>query len=293
MSGAAEPVLAVTGASGRLGRLVVAALLEHVAPHRIVAAVREPARVGDMAARGVVVRAADYDRPETLQAAFAGVDRLLLVSGSEIGRRTPQHRAVIAAAKSSGVGFVAYTSVLHADVSPLSVAVEHRETEAALVASGLPYAVLRNGWYTENRLADLPTVLARGVLIGAAGQGVISSAARADYAAAAAIVLAGGDHAGAVYELGGDDGWTLGDLASELGRQSGREVAYADLSEADYLAALMSAGLPEVIARLLASSDAGTAQGALFDGSRTLSRLIGRPTTPMASVVAAAVHQAS
>ncbi|MBE7216840.1 MAG: SDR family oxidoreductase [Caulobacteraceae bacterium] len=284
-------MLAVTGATGRLGRLVVAELLKHVAPGRIVAAVRSLERAVDLAAQGVQVREADYDRPDTLERAFEGVERLLLISGSELGKRTRQHHAAIAAAQAAGVSFVAYTSVLHADSSPLSVAVEHRDTEAALADSGLPYALLRNGWYAENRLADLPTVLERGVMVGAAGDGLISAASRADYAQAAAAVLRGGDHAGAVYELAGDAGHTLAELAAEISRQSGREVAYVDLPGPAYADALLAAGLPQLVADLLATSDVGASQGALFDDGHALGRLLGRPTTPLARSVADALAQ--
>lgn len=280
---------AVTGATGALGRLVIADLLTRVPAGKIVAAVRTPAKAADLAALGVAVRTADYDKPETLAGAFAGVDRLLLISGSEIGRRVPQHKAAIEAATQAGVKLIAYTSVLKADTSSLSLAGEHRETEALLKASGVPYVLLRNGWYTENYAASIAPALQHGAFIGSAGEGRIASAARQDYAAAAATVLTSGDPAGQVYELAGDTAYTLAEFAAELSRQAGKVVPYVNLSEADYKAALLGAGLPEPLAALLAQSDASAAGGALFDDGHALSRLIGRPTTPLKDVIAAAL----
>ncbi len=283
-------MIVVTGATGQLGRLVIAELLERLPAAQIVAAVRNPERAGDLAQRGVEVRHADYDRPETLAAAFAGARRLLLISSSEVGRRLPQHRAAIEAAAGAGVELLAYTSLLHADTTPLGLGVEHRATEALLAATGVPYTVLRNGWYTENYTAAIPAAVQHGALLGSAGQGRIASAARADYAAAAAAVLTGDDHAGRVYELAGDDAYTLAELAAEISRQSGTAVAYRDLPETDYRAALIAAGLAEGLAALLAESDVGASKGGLFDDGRQLSRLIGRPTTPPAALVAQALR---
>lgn len=282
-------MIVVTGASGQLGRLVIAELLKSVAPAEIVAAVRTPAKAADLAAQGVTVRAADYTRPETLDAAFAGADELLLISSSEVGQRAAQHKNAIDAAKRAGVGLIAYTSILHADTSPLGLADEHKQTEAMLKASGVPYVLLRNGWYTENYLASVPPALQHGAFIGSAGTGKIASAARADYAAAAAAVLIQPDQAGKVYELAGDTAYTLADLAAELSRQSGKAVAYANLAETDFKAALLGAGLPEGLAALLSDSDVGASKGGLFDDGRALSRLIGRPTTPLAASMQAAL----
>lgn len=285
-------MIAVTGASGQLGRLVMEGLLARVPAENIVAAVRNPAKVADLAARGVVVRAADYAKPETLDAALAGVDRLLLISSSEVGGRVPQHRNVIEAAKRAGVRLVVYTSILHADVTPLGLGAEHRETEALLRASGLPHVLLRNGWYTENYLASLPAALQHGAFAGSAGDGRIASAARADYAAAAVAVLTGEGHAGKVYELAGDTSYALAELAVEVSRQTGRRIGYTNLSQAEYRAMLVGVGLPEPIADLLADSDAGAARGGLFDEGHQLSALIGRPTTPLAVMVEAALKKA-
>lgn len=286
-------MIVITGASGQLGRLVIEALLHKLPASEIVAAVRTPAKVSDLAARGVQVRQADYTQPATLDAAFQGADKLLLISSSEVGQRVPQHRAVIDAAQRAGVKLLAYTSLLHADVSPLGLAAEHQATEALLRASGLPHVLLRNGWYTENYAASVPAALAHGVLLGSAGTGHIASAARADYAEAAAAVLTQDDQAGRVYELAGDTAYTLAELAAEITTQSGKEIAYKDLPEADYKAILLGAGLPEGLAALLADSDVGASKGGLFDDSRQLSQLIGRPTTRLATSIAPSIPKES
>jgi len=280
---------AITGASGQLGRLTIQQLVTSVAPNQIVAAVRNPAAAGDLAAQGIQVRQADYDRPETLAAAFAGVTKLLLISSNLTTGRVRQHQAVIDAAKAAGVGLIAYTSLLHADRSGAKLAQEHRETEIALVASGLPTTLLRNGWYTENYLMALQPALAGGAIQGAAAEGKISLAARADYAAAAAAALTTADRP-RTYELAGDTAWTLSAFAAEIARQAGKPVAYADLPEAAYAAALVSAGLPEDLARLLADAEANAARGALFEDGKALSRLIGRPTTTVAQTIATALQ---
>ena len=285
--------LLVTGASGHLGRLVVEALLERGTPAAdVVAIARTPESISDLADRGVQVRRADYTDPASLEAAFAGVDRLLLVSGSEVGQRIAQHANVIDAAKRAGVAFVAYTSITRADTTDLVLAAEHRATEELLTASGLPHALLRNSWYLENYTGQLPTFLEHDAVLGAAGEGRVSAATRADYAEAAAVVLAGDGghgHEGAVYELGGDHAFSLGELAETVGRVAGREVAYRDLSVADHTAALAAAALPAGYAAVLADSDRGIAEGALFTDTGDLSRLIGRPTTGLEAALRAAL----
>jgi NAD(P)H dehydrogenase (quinone) len=268
-----------------LGRLAIAKLKTLLPETEIVALARSPEKVDS----GVAARAFDYDRPETLAAALQGIDRLLLISSSEVGKRAAQHEAVIAAAKAAGVGEIVYTSLLHADRSPLSLAGEHVETEALLAASGIPHVILRNGWYAENYTGAIPAALQHGALIGAAGAGRISGAARADYAEAAAVVLAESGHAGKTYELAADTAWTLADLAAELSRQSGREIPYVNLSETDYAAALVKAGLPDWLSAAIAGWDVGASQGALYDDGKQLSALIGRPTTALADVVRAAL----
>lgn len=282
-------MIAVTGATGQLGRLVIDALLKKVPADRIVAAVRSPEKAADLATLGVVVRKADYGQPDTLMSAFSGVEKLLLISGSEVGQREAQHQAVINAARSASVPFIAYTSLLHADRSPLGLAVEHRATEAMLQQSGIPFALLRNGWYTENYAASIAPALTHHAFIGAAGEGRIASAARRDYADAAAEVLCRDDQGGKIYELAGDDSYTLAQFAAEIARQSGEQVDYVNLAPAEFAAALKGAGLPEGLAEMLADSDKGASQGGLFDDSRSLSALIGRATTPYAQAIAAAL----
>jgi len=278
-------MIVITGASGQLGRLVIAELLNSLPASEVVAAVRNPDKIADLAEQGVVVRQADYDQPASLEAAFAGADKVLLISSSEVGQRAPQHANAIEAAKKAGVGLLAYTSILHADTTPLPLGLEHKQTEAKLAESGLPHVILRNGWYSENYTAGVPVALQFGAVMGCAGDGRISSAPRADYAAAAAAVLLAEEQAGKVYELAGDDSYTLRELADEIALQSGKATSYENLSEAEYRQALVGARLPEPIATLLAESDTGASKGGLFDDSKQLSALIGRPTTPVAESV--------
>ncbi|EOV8971026.1 SDR family oxidoreductase [Cronobacter turicensis] len=274
-------MIAITGATGHLGQRVIDTLLNTVAAQEIVAIVRNPAKAATLGAKSVQVRAADYGDVAALTAALAGVEKLLLISSSEVGQRAPQHRNVIDAAKTAGVKLIAYTSLLHADRSPLGLADEHVATEKMLADAGIPYVLLRNGWYTENYLASVPPALEHGVFIGSAGDGKIASASRQDYAEAAANVLTLDNQAGRVYELAGDNAWTLRDLTALLSKETGKAVAYQNLSEADFAAALAGAGLPEGFAKLLADSDIGASKGGLFDDSRQLSALIGRPTTSL------------
>ncbi|MBJ3593066.1 SDR family oxidoreductase [Salmonella enterica subsp. enterica serovar Saintpaul] len=282
-------MIAITGATGQLGQHVIETLLHTVPASQIVAIVRNPGKATALSQQGITVRQADYTDEAAFTHALQGIDKLLLISSSEVGQRTPQHRNVINAAKAANVKFIAYTSLLHADRSPLGLHVEHVETEKLLADSGIPYVLLRNGWYTENYLASAPAALEHGVFIGAAGTGKIASATRADYAAAAARVISEEGHAGKIYELAGDEGWTLSQLAAELTKQSGKEVVYQNLSEADFAAALKGFGLPDGLADMLADSDIGASKGGLFDDSQTLSKLIGRPTTSLADSVNAIV----
>lgn len=278
--------IAVTGATGQLGRLIVNRLRAKVRADDIVALARRPS---DAAALGVTVRRADYTLPDTLDAALAGIDTLMMISGSEVGQRVAQHRNLIDAAIKAGVRRVVYTSVLHADRSTLALAPEHVATEAMLASSRLGVTVLRNGWYTENYTAAAAGAVARGVLIGSAGHGRIASATRADYADAAVAVLLGQGHDGQVYELAGDTAYTLADLAAAISRQAGKEIPYLNLAPADYTAALLAAGVPAPWPHVLPALDVEAGKGALFDDSRTLSTLIGRPTTPLGVAVAAAL----
>ena len=213
-------MIAITGATGQLGHLVIEQLLKTVPASQIVAIVRNPAKAQALSQQGIVVRQADYTDEAAFTAALSGVDKLLLISSSEVGQRATQHQNVINAAKTAGVKFIAYTSLLHADNSPLGLHVEHVATEKALAASGIPYALLRNGWYTENYLASAPPALEHGVFIGAAGEGKIASATRADYAAAAANVIAEEGHAGKIYELAGDHGCRTQQTEREAGNLS-------------------------------------------------------------------------
>ncbi|MDM2905548.1 SDR family oxidoreductase [Citrobacter sp. Cpo015] len=278
-------MIAITGATGQLGQHVIESLLKTVPASQIVAIVRNPAKATALSQQGITVRQADYSDEAAFTTALQGIDKLLLISSSEVGQRAPQHRNVINAAKAEHVKFIAYTSLLHADTSPLGLADEHVATEKMLAESGIAYALLRNGWYTENYLASAPAALEHGVFIGAAGEGKIASATRADYAAAAARVISEDGHAGKTYELAGDAGWTLSQLAAELAKQSGKKVVYQNLSEADFAAALKGVGLPAGLADMLADSDTGASKGGLFDDSHTLSKLIGRPTTSLADSV--------
>ena len=279
--------IAVTGSTGQLGRLVIEDLKAKVPASDIIALARDPAKAGDL---GVAVRAADYAAdPATLEAALKGVDTLVLISSSEVGQRAVQHQNVINAAKAAGVGRIVYTSLLHADTSPLSLASEHVETEAALNASGIPHTILRNGWYTENYTGSVPAGVAHGALVGSAGNGRVASAARADYAEAAAVVATTDGHVGKVYELAGDNAWTLADLAAEVSAQTGKQIPYHNLPETEYAAVLTGVGLPEGLAAAIASWDMGASQGALDGDSAALTGLIGRPTTPLKDVVAAAL----
>jgi NAD(P)H dehydrogenase (quinone) len=280
-------MLAVTGSTGQLGRLIIRSLGAMALRPDVIALARTPSRAADL---GVTVREADYDRADTLERALSDVDRLLFVSSSEVGKRAAHHGGVIAAAKQNGVKWIGYTSVLHADTSPLDLAAEHRWTERALKESGIPHTILRNGWYTENYTGAIPGALAGGALLGSAGSGRISSATRADYADAAVAVLTSNGHEGRTYELAGDEAWTLTDLAAEVSRQVGRTIPYEDLPEAEYAAILKGAGLPENLAHAIAGWDVAVSQDALFDDGHQLSTLIGRPTTPLSVAVSKALQ---
>lgn len=283
--------IAVTAATSQLGGLVVQTLLARGVPASdIIAVARNPEKAAPLAAQGVTVRQADYNDSEALVQALAGVERVLLVSGLE-ANRAEQHRNVIEAARGAGVGFIAYTSILNADSSSLILAVDHRATEAAIRDSGLRFAFLRNGWYLENYTGDLEGILERGAVLGSAGEGRLSAAARADYAEATAAVLVGDGHENKVYELGGDESFTMPEFAAELAKQSDREVVYRDLPATDYTQALVGAGVPEGYAAILADSDRGLAAGELFTESRDLSHLLGRPTQALAQVVASSLRQ--
>lgn len=279
--------VAVTGASGQLGRLVVEELLRTGSTP--VAIVRDPGKVADLAERGVDVRQAAYDDPAALERALDAVDRVLLISGNEFGARVAQHANVIRAAERAGVRLLAYTSIPNAADNPLILAQEHKGTEAVLAESSVPHVLLRNGWYWENYVGGLAHAVESGVLHGAAGEGRVAGAARADYAEAAARVLTTDGHAGRVYELGGGERLTYAELAEAISQASGKPVRYENLPEADYTAVLSQAGLPDVYAKALADADAGIATGILDVRSGDLEKLLGRPATPAVEVFRAAL----
>jgi NAD(P)H dehydrogenase (quinone) len=274
--------IAITAATGHLGRLAIAALQARGA--NPVALARNPAKAADL---GVEVRAFDYTAPDP--AALAGVDTLVLISSNDFNDRVGQHRKAIAAAKAAGVKRILYTSILKGDANPMILAQDHIATEVALRESGIPATILRNGWYTENYTGALGAAVVHGAIIGAAGAGRVNSAARKDYAEAIAVTALDASHAGKTYELAGDSAHTGDDLAAAVAKAAGKPVAYVSMPQADYAAALVGFGLPEGFAQILADSDARAGEGALADDSRTLSRLIGRPTTPAADTILAAL----
>lgn len=278
--------IAITGATGQLGQLIVNKLKDKISTDKIIALVRSPQKA---AALGVEAREADYEKPETLDSALRGIDTLLLISGSDVGKRAAQHHNIIEAAKKAGVKWIIYTSILHADKSSISLAEEHRATEAELKNSGIPYTLLRNGWYTENYTGSIAGAIAGGAFVGSAGEGRISSAARADFADAAVAVLTSHGNEGKIYELAGDESWTLSDLATEISRQTGKEIPYKNLPEAEYAAVLTSFGLPEGLAKAIAGWDVAASKGDLFDEGHQLSNLIEHSTTPLSAVVADAL----
>ena len=287
--GSRMSLFAVTGATGHLGRLAVSSLLDRgVAPSDLVAVVRDADKAADLAARGVLVRVADYADPAALEAAFTGVDRLLFVSGSEAGSREVQHRNVVAAAQAAGVQRIAYTSIARADTNSTPLAVEHRATEAMLRASGIDTVLLRNSWYVENYTAQLEQYRASGAIVGAAGEGRVAAAPRADYAEAAAAALVADAPGSATFELGGPS-FTLSELAAVLGEVTGTDLAYRDLSPADFRAGLLAAGLDEGTADFVLSLELATAAGDLDVPTTDLERLLGRPATDLRTALTSLV----
>lgn len=275
-------MIAVTGASGHLGQLVIHELLQNgIKPSDIVALVRNPEKAKDYKSKGIEVRIADYDKPETLMKALLGIKKLLLISGSEVGKRIVQHKAIINAARENKVSYIAYTSILAADKSPLALAKEHFETEKMIEASEIPFTLLRNGWYTENYLSSIPTAIESGEMFGCAGEAKFSTASRSDYAQAAAKVMATEGHVRKIYELAGDEAFTLNELAKVVSDISGQSVKYINLSEKDYSNLLVKIGLPEAFAGILAETETLSQKGWLEDDSHTLSKLIGKKTTDL------------
>jgi NAD(P)H dehydrogenase (quinone) len=281
--------IVVTGATGQLGRLVIDELLARVPATEVVAVVRDAGKASDIAARGVELRIADYSDAGSLANAFQAGETVLLISGSEVGQRIPQHTAVVDAAKNAGVARIAYTGVLGGPAADFTLADDHKATEQAILDSGLPYTFLRNGWYTENYIAQIPVQLEHGV-VGSTGDGRVGSATRQDFAEAAAAVLVGEGHENQAYELSGDEAWTLAEYAAELSKQSGKEVAYADVPPEALRGILLGAGLPEQFAEILVDVDvSGISRGLLQGGNGDLSRLIGRPTTSLTDTIAVAL----
>jgi NAD(P)H dehydrogenase (quinone) len=281
--------IAVTGATGHLGWLVVQELLKSIPAQDTVAIVRNSAKAADLAALGVEIRVASYDDPAALEAALAGVDRLLLISSSEVGQRVQQHQNVIDAAKAAGVQFIAYTSAPMAATTSLILAPDHKATEELLFTSGLDFVILRNNWYTENYLQQLNTARHTGKVVAAAGEGQVASASRADYAAGAAAVLLDGGQVGRIYELGGDYAWTYGELAAAIGEVIGQHVTYEPVDAATLVEILQGVGLDEGTASFVAALDTNIAAGVLSEVTHDLSRLIGRPTTPLVEGLRAAL----
>ncbi len=281
-------MIALTGANGQLGRLVLSHLAALNAKD-IRALVRSPEKAADLASDTVSVVAADYNKPETLAPALQGVERLLLISGSEVGQRSRQHAAVIEAAKQAGVSFIVYTSILNAETSAMILAQEHQATEALLKDSGIAHAVLRNGWYIENYEGTVAAALAHGAVMGASGEGRISAAGRTDYAEAAARVLTGPNTSTRALELAGHPAFSLADLAAEISKQTGRDIPFQNLPQADYAKILAQAGLPQGFADILADSDARAAEGALFSDDSSLETLNGHPTRSLHDFVKAAL----
>lgn len=280
--------IVVTGATGHLGRLVIEGLLEKVPADQITAVARSEEKAADFAARGVKIAVADYNAPETFDSVFSAGDKVLLISGNEFDKgRVGQHKIVLEAAKAAGVALLAYTSAPGSLTAAL--ADDHRGTEAAILGSGVTYALLRNGWYNENYTESLGQVLEHGAVVQAAGEGKVSSASRADYAAAAAAVLTGEGHENKTYELGGDTAWGFAEYAAEVAKQSGKEIAYSPVSVEVFTGILTGAGLPEPLAATIAGVDASIEKGELVVSSGDLSRLTGRPTTPIADSITAAL----
>ncbi len=279
-------MIGITGASGQLGQLVLEELLQlNVSPKSIVAIARTPEKLTDFAEKGIDVRYGDYSKPDTLNKALEGLRKLLLISSSEVGQRTNQHQAVIAAAKRQSVPFIAYTSILRAPESPLLLAAEHQQTEDILQESGLDICILRNGWYSENYTMGIGNALNIGGVYGCAGDGKFSTAPRRDYALAAATVLSQDKHSNKIYELAGDEGFSLTDFANFISKDSGKNISYNNLEQDSFKNVLVEAGLPEGFAALLANSEAEAAHGWLFDDQHQLSQLIGRKTVPISTSV--------
>jgi NAD(P)H dehydrogenase (quinone) len=282
--------LLITGASGHLGRRVAELLLK-AGQHRVVLATRTPAKLADLAARGAVVRAADFDDPASLATAFTGVDRLLLVSTDHLdqpGRRLTQHRAAITAAAAAGVRHLVYTSLLNAvPDSVMSLAPDHAQTEQALAASPLTWTVLRNNLYADNLLPGLGFAVATGQLHTASGTGAISYLTREDCARAAAAALASTETANRTLDLTGPAALTAADIAALTTQITGRTVTHVPVPADGLRAGLTQAGLPAGLVEALVTFDLAAARGELHTVSPAFTQLTGRAPTPVAIFLAA------
>ncbi|MFM6929009.1 MAG: SDR family oxidoreductase [Bdellovibrio sp.] len=281
-------MIAVTGATGHLGQLVIAELIaKGTNPKEIIAIIRNRAKAQNLISKGIEIREADYKSEEALEKALTGVNQLVMISGSEVGQRVQQHTNIVNAAKKAHVKYIAYTSILKADTSKMLLAKEHLATEQLIQATGIPYSFLRNGWYIENYTEQLKGALEHGAIAGSAKNGKISAATRADYAAAAvAAVKKAAPHA--IYELGGE-AFTMSELAAVVSRVSGKKVEYKDLPSSEYAQMLMGFGVPQGFAEVLADSDIGITRGDLYTESTDLRNLIGRAPASLESAVQAAV----
>ena len=277
---------AVTGATGQLGQLVVEQLKKRIANEEIVALARNLEKASGL---GVEVREFDYTKPEIMVESLKGIDHLLLISGSEFGQRAAQHTNVINAAKKAGVKWIVYTSLLRADTTGINIAGEHLASEKTLKESGIAYTILRNGWYSENYTMSIPGAIKGGAFLGSAKDGKISSAPRADYAEAAAVVLSDEGYKGKTFELAGDSSYTLSDLASEVSKQTGTSIPYKDIPEQEYGNILINIALAEGFAHALANWDVSASKGDLYCDTNDLTRILGRPTTPIAASVKVAL----
>jgi len=274
--------VAVTGSTGQLGQIVVEKLKKKLPQENLVAMARSAEKAAGL---GVPTRIADYEQPEAILQALTGIDTLILISASDFNKRADHHHNIVEAARKADIKWIIYTSLIHADTSTIGLAAQHRTTEAEIKNSGIPFTILRNGWYTENYVGSIQAAVNTGSIIGSSGNGKISSASREDYADAIVSVLTASDQDGKTYELAGDESWTLSDLASEISKQTGKDITYVDMPEEQYASALTNYGFPEFLANAFAEWDARAAEGELFDDNRELSQLIKRPTTPFSVVV--------
>ena len=281
----------LTGATGKLGRIVLDLLLQDVPANKVRVMARQPDSLAPYARRGVEVVKADFDQPDSLKVALKGVHVALLISGSAVGKRIQQHQAFLEAASRNAVARLVYTSLLRADASKMALAEEHWQTEEAIRRTGIPATILRNGWYFENYTDRLDAIRAQGGIVGCAKDGRVNAASRRDYAEAAAHVLLGKGGVGGTHELAGDKGFTLTELAEEIGRQTKQPCRYTDVDANKLGATLRAADIAPPFADFLVDCDLGIARGDLADETGELHKLIGRATTTLQQAVAAGLAQ--